>query len=220
MKQLEQNKAIILRRSGYSLGEIACQLGVSKSTVSLWSRSVKLDHSARHRLAARAVRGREMANKNKKEKRIAFTEEVMRSSKTDLSTIAHSKMLDRLLCSLLYWCEGEKSNGVICFSNSDPLLVSTFLKFFRSGFALDEKKLRICLHLHEYHSEVRQKQFWSQVTAIPLNQFFKVYKKPHTGKRKKENYPGCVSVRYYDVDVAFALNALWRLFGQSHGRVG
>ena len=86
--------------------------------------------------------------------------------------------------------------------------------------ALDEKKLRICLHLHEYHSEVRQKQFWSQVTAIPLNQFFKVYKKPHTGKRKKENYPGCVSVRYYDVDVAFALNALWRLFGQSHGRVG
>jgi transposase len=42
MKALEKNKAISLRRQGHSIKDISKELGVAKSSVSLWVRNVEL----------------------------------------------------------------------------------------------------------------------------------------------------------------------------------
>ena len=112
---------------------------------------------------------------------------------------------------MLYWCEGEKHSPAMRFTNSDPQMLNFFLKLFRSAFKIDESKLRVCLHLHEYHDQRQQKIFWSKITGIPEVQFSKIYLKPNTGLSKKEGYPGCVSLRYFDHKIALELEALSRL---------
>ena len=86
----------------------------------------------------------------------------------------------------------------VSFSNSDPQLIKYFLKIFRKSFVLEEKKFRALLHIHDYHNEKKQIQFWSKVTQIPTGQFSRSFHKKNTGKNKRVGYPGCLSVRYYN----------------------
>ncbi|PIR46774.1 MAG: hypothetical protein COV07_02220 [Candidatus Vogelbacteria bacterium CG10_big_fil_rev_8_21_14_0_10_45_14] len=53
MKIKEKNKAIELRSKGMSLGEISRKLMVSKASVSVWVRNVKLTKEQRNGLSAR-----------------------------------------------------------------------------------------------------------------------------------------------------------------------
>lgn len=94
------------------------------------------------------------------------------------------------------------------FTNSDSDLMRTFLKFFRTGFEVEESKFRVCVHIHEYHDAVTQLKYWSHITGIPHKQFIKSYMKPHTGKQVRENYQGCASVRYHDANMARQLHAI------------
>ncbi len=118
----------------------------------------------------------------------------------------------KLCASLIFWCEGSKGQTSVRFTNSDPTLIKLFLNLLRKGFMIDETKLRALIHLHEYHNELQQKAFWSDVTKIPLSQFSRSYLKPHTGKNKRANYPGCLAVYYYDSKVAKELSAIYNAF--------
>jgi len=70
------------------------------------------------------------------------------------------------------------------------------------SFTLDESKFHPCIHLYSYHSPEKQLDFWSKVTDIDKQQFIKPYLKPNTGKRIHENYQGCISLRYFNNDLA------------------
>ena len=117
-------------------------------------------------------------------------------------TVRNAKLNDshrKIICSLIYWCEGGKNDGGrVNFTNSDPQLMRYFLKIFRKSFSLSENKFRALLHIHEYHQEKKQIRFWSKVTKIPIKQFSKSFHKKNTGKNTRAGYPGCLSVRYYD----------------------
>ena len=127
----------------------------------------------------------------------------------------------KVFCALLFWCEGTKDiHSGIHFVNSDPLLIKTFLSLLRSSFNIREEKLRVCLHLHEYHSPKKQILFWSRVTGIPSSQLIKPYRKPHTAKRIRKDYPGCASVSYYDSSLAKELFILAKSILNKYGGVG
>lgn len=124
----------------------------------------------------------------------------------------------RILCAIMFWCEGETSTkSGVRFMNSDPNLMRLFVTLLRNGFDIDESKFRGLLHLHEYHDEGLQLKYWSEVTGIPINQFYKSYKKPHTGKRKREDYPGCLSLRYGDSGLAKLLTLMYSNLGKNLG---
>jgi hypothetical protein len=62
------------------------------------------------------------------------------------------------------------------------------------------KKIRAVLHLHSYQDKVEMIKFWSGVTGIEKQNFI-VYNKKNSGKNKKIDYKGCLSVRYGDVKI-------------------
>ncbi len=134
-----------------------------------------------------------------------------------LSHIPLSKDLAKLYCSLIWWCEGNKKTTSLKFTNSDTTLISNFLYLLRLGFNINESKLRALVHIHEYHNDSVQKEFWSKITKIPLSQFQRSYKKPNTGKRYRENYPGCIVIVYYDSSVAKELEAIYNVFSKQRG---
>jgi len=71
----------------------------------------------------------------------------------------------------------------------------------RECFVLDEKKFHPCIHLHSYHSPEKQLDFWSKVTDINKQQFIKPYLKQ-----------GCISLRYFNNDLARRLMAVAKAF--------
>lgn len=203
-----KDQAVHLRKRGYSLKEISAQLKISKSTASVWLSEVPLGKVAWRRLQQNRLLGQTKTIFIRKQRKEQVLQQYRHEALEDLQSIPGNRSLNRLFCSLMYWCEGAKEDKVVRFTNSDPRLVKAFLTLFRESFEIEESKFRLRLHLHEYHDESRQKAFWNAVTGIPASQFHKTYLKPHTGKNKRVDYPGCVCVIYYDARVARRLLTL------------
>lgn len=205
-------KALALRTKGYSFAEIAKKLGTAKSTASLWTRSVNLTATARSRLINRSVNGRLKSVAFFKKKSIKELHENKMLARNIIRSIKISKNLSKIVCSLLYWCEGSKSN-LVKFTSSDPILMKAFLDHLRRGFEIDERKFRALMHLHQYHDETKQRRFWQQVTNIPTKQFNRTFWKSNSGKNVHPDYPGCLAVTYLSAKVAREIGAIYNVFG-------
>lgn len=209
-----------LRSKGYSLKEISEKLKISKSTASIWLSDFQLPPLALARLEKRKLMGRVKSSETKKRKRVEQEKLLTREASSFIDSVRITKDHLRIFCAFLYWCEGTKNSSRLTFTNSDPALVKTFLTFLRSCFNIEEKRLRVVLHLHEYHFHKKQISFWSKVTKIPVSQFTKPYDKPHTGKRIKDNYQGCASVRYCDSLLVKKISILAQELLKRYGAVG
>lgn len=210
---LLKDKIIKLRKRGYSLSELNLRFGVSKGILSNWLRKVFLNKKAEQRLLTKIKKGQLVSAEKKKEKTKKEVDVYFQDSIRNVGKLKIDKNLAKIICALLYWCEGDKNfHSAVRFTNSDDKLIKTFLRLLRRSFDLNESKFRVCVHLHSYHNTEKQLKFWSQITDIPLSKFIKPYKKKNTGKRAKEGYNGCVSVRYHDVKIARQLLMVAKAF--------
>lgn len=207
-----KENAIKFRKKGYSLQEIADRYKIAKSTASLWLKNIKLDKKAQLRINNRIKIGQIKTKEIKLEKKRMLLEKFRQEAHADILQISSNKIINRLICAILFWCEGNKTMTQIKFTNSDPEMIKYFLALFRSGFTVDESKFRALVHLHEYHNETKQIDFWSKLTKIPKNQFHQSFKKPHTKKTMRENYPGCICVTYFDAKLA---KKLWSYYKEA-----
>ena len=218
----EKLRAIKLRERGYSLNEIYKKLNVAKSSASVWVRNVPLSSKARKRLLTKIKLGQLISAENKRKKTQKILDLYRNQAVREFEKIPQdSKEIYKLICALLYWCEGTKnySEGVN-FTNSDPRLIQIFLYSFRKSFDIDERKFRPCVHVHEYHNPKKQIKFWSDITNIPVNQFIKPYLKSNTRKRIKKDYPGCIGLKYHSNDIAKRLFTDGEAFLSIFGSIG
>ncbi len=189
-----------LRKSGHSFREISEQLKISKSTASLWTSGQIVSDKGKKRLIWLSTKGREKSNAMSREKKINR----IRRIAENCSVLAKKKIFSKddlkLMLSLLYWCEGGKTDRRVTFINSDNQLIKLFLRLLRKSFIINENKLKALLHLHEYHNIAEMLEYWSKITGIK-SENISVYNKKNSGKRKKEGYKGCISIRYGDSNV-------------------
>ena len=192
--------AIKLRKSGHSFREISEQLKISKSTASLWTSRQMVSNNGKKRLTKLSAKGREKSKAILREKKINRIKQISEKC-TVLAEGGSFKKNDlKLMLSLLYWCEGGKTDRRVIFINSDSNLIRSFLHLLRSSFSVKENKLKALLHLHQYHSRKEMLEYWSKITGIKQENI-SVYNKKNSGKRKKEGYKGCISIRYGDSNV-------------------
>ncbi|MDP2736383.1 MAG: hypothetical protein Q8O59_01200 [bacterium] len=193
-------RASKLRKFGYSLREISEKLKISKSTASLWMREQKISDSGKKRLENLSIKGREKSKIILQKKRINRIEKIEKECTVLSEKTSFRKDDLKLMLALLYWCEGGKTDRRVTFINSDHNLIKSFLKLLRKSFIINENKLKALLHLHEYHNRKEMLEYWTNITGIkPEN--ISVYNKKNSGKRKRDNYKGCISIRYGDSKV-------------------
>ncbi|HOX41742.1 MAG TPA: hypothetical protein PK263_06165 [bacterium] len=203
MKKVEYFKARELRQKGFSLTEISNRISVAKSTVSGWVKDIVLDDEAMSRLREKVSNGQLKSANIKRAKTQATLQKCYDDAKRTLLDYQIDHSNSRILCSLIYWCEGGKGERrIVQFTNSDPNLMQAFLSLFRSSYKLSEEKFRVCIHLHDYHNKDKQIAFWSKITKIPEQQFIKPFFKINQGKNIHPEYQGCAQIRYCDVKVA------------------
>lgn len=206
-----KSEALNLRKQGYSLGEISLALGISKSTASLWLRGVSLGDEAVTRLKMREAKGRSHAHEVQKNKSAA-EEKILRNTLIKEIEIIKSPFIARVLVSLLIWTEGTKSKqSYLTFVNSDPSMVSTYIYCLKLGFNASPDRFRALLHVHQYHDEALLKEYWSSITGIDVSQFNKSYRKANSGITIKDDYKGCISIRYYDARVAREVRMIYNV---------
>lgn len=190
-----------LRTQGLSIGQIANKVGIAKSTVYEWTKTI--DGAAKYAELGRVRWLKElqplgaMGQRRKREKRIAQLE---LTTKNAISEFEITQDVQKAILSALYWAEGTKVRGILTFANTDPKLALLFITLLRNCYTLDESKLRIRLHLHEYHDEDNIKRFWSNLLKIPIRQFTKTYLK-HRSKEKtfRRNIGGICFISYNSV---------------------
>lgn len=195
-KTTEQNQARDLRAQGWTIKEIEDELGVSRSSVSIWVRDVEVDPEVW------AERVKTRRNHGWQKRKATF--ERKRAKRVDAARVEAERVLGRmtdrdlLIAGIaLYAGEGSKRRGEVSFANSDPRMIATFLAFLRTHFVIDESRLRVHLYLHEGLDLDAAVAFWSRVTGISWTQFQKPYRaKPDPSIRTSKHPMGCPSVRY------------------------
>jgi hypothetical protein len=199
MKLREKEQAIVLRKQGFSLKEISEKVKVAKGTVSLWVKDIELTPKACIRLLARIKKGQYISARNKRKKTELREKMFEKEARKWASGIRISAQQEKLICAMIYWCEGAKGHAQgIDFTNSDPYLVKYFIDLLGRVFSVPRDKICARLHLHSYHDPEKQKKFWAKILRISEDQFRNPYLKPNSKKRIRKDYPGCINIRYYD----------------------
>lgn len=196
LKTEEKEKAIKLRRRGFSYSEILEKVPVAKSTLSLWLRDVGLSKRHKQRLTKKKLAAALKGAHAKRNYRIAITEAIKNRAKSEMGKLSKRELW--LVGTALYWAEGtkekNKSTGVK-FSNSDPRMIKLFLKWLRKVCKIASENIYCEIYLHRTAID-RQKEiqnYWIKTTNFPLSQFQKIIWKKHNLSPKRKN----VGKNYY-----------------------
>lgn len=187
-KTVEQERARELRAEAWTLADIAAELGVSKSSVSVWVRDVDFEPRPR----ARARRRGPNALQRRKQAEI---DELLDHGRRRLGALSERDLL--IAGTALYAGEGAKTDGVVKFANSDPAMIHLFCTWLRRFFEIDERRLRVSLYLHQGLDLGRAVRSWATLTGIPPEQFTKPYRAtPDPSIRQAKHPLGCPAVVY------------------------
>ncbi|XOB41097.1 MAG: helix-turn-helix domain-containing protein [Candidatus Nealsonbacteria bacterium] len=198
-------KARKLRKKGISIKEIQKTLGVSRSSVSLWVRDVRLSKSQLEKLYLNkktgALKGSIIAAMNKIRAREELTKRLIKEGIRELGDLSKR---DRFIAGVsMYFAEGEKGDKHVAFSNSDSRSIKFMMSWLREFCKIPEAKFRGSIYLHDNLDEKKAKKFWSKLTKIPLSQFTKTYivKNNPNRLRKTKNIYGVFRIRISDVNI-------------------
>lgn len=187
-KVAERARARELRAQAWTLQQIADELGVAKSSVSLWVRDVDFEPRPR----ARARRRPPNALQRRKQAEI---DEMLAAGRDRIGALSDRDLL--IAGVALYAGEGSKRDGQVNFANSDPRQVRFFCHWLRTFFNVEEPRLRVWLYLHEHLDLDAAVSFWSDVTSIPVGQFGKPYRAAADPSiRTSKHVHGCVGIAY------------------------
>lgn len=190
----ERAQARDLRAQGWTMADIAVQLGVARSSVSLWARDVPFTPDTdrtRQRKARARRRGPNVLQRRKQEE----IDRLLAEGAERIGQLSEREFL--IAGAALYAGEGSKRDGMVALANTDPRFIAFFCAWLRHFFAIEEGRLRLYLYLHEGLDMEAAIELWSQLTGIPREQFGKPYRAiPDAGIRHSKHRLGCVTVQY------------------------
>lgn len=198
-----------LRRNGWSINEISIKTAIPKTTIQGWIKGIVLTECQKKRIKLKELTGFSLArkiaaesNKNKLQKRLSAIK-----SKASYYRDLPFKQGDigKIVCSIMYLCEGGKYPATRCvmFGNSDPGIIKLFIRLLRDNFIINESKFRCRIMQRADQSSEQLLHFWSKVTGVHQESFYKNYidKRTKDKKTRKEKYKGVCVVYYFDTAI-------------------
>lgn len=212
-----KQEAISLRKIGNSIRDVEISLGIPRSTLSGWFKSVELTHRQKINLKNRhkenLIKAREKAiiwHNNQKINRIMDAE---RKADTLLLNIKSNKNIIELGLAMLYLGEGAKKSPTTSIGNSDPLILKFFLKILTNIYEIKINKIAFYLHLRSDQNPRYMKKYWSGELNVPIERFGKVSIDKRTLKTKTySHYKGVCVINCGNVAIQRKLVYIGRKF--------
>jgi hypothetical protein len=187
-KIIEKQKAIELRKKGFSYNEIRKKIPVSKSTLSLWLRSVGLAEKHMRALTERQKESQQRAVQIWHEERLLRTLRIHEMAENEIGNLSTREKW--LIGVALYWAEGskERKKGTrVQFSNSDPRMILLFREWILDHLLLQPSDIVYTLYIHENFNNIAGAiKFWADLLHINEAEI-KLYVKKHNLSPKRKN---------------------------------
>lgn len=166
-------KAIELRKQGMSYTQIKGEVGVSKSTLSIWLKEYPLSVQHLEQLKEKAQVRVERCRETKARKRLLRENEILAQARKDIGSLTDRELL---LCGLfLYWGEGSKTQlTTVSLSNTDPAAILCFKRWLRL-LGVADSEMKVCVQLYADMDVEKELTYWSEVLQLPPESFRKPY---------------------------------------------
>lgn len=177
------NKIELLKKyysSGISMDDVAKKMGITLSSVI-------------HIMKRRDIKRRP----SYETRRNKFYKSVL--SFTPKVKLSPSENILKTAGLMLYWGEGAKVNAHgVNFANSDPLMIRIFVKFLRTIYRVNEKRLRCMIYCYSNQNTDKLTMFWTSITQIPKSRFHRPYIRENGGNKHNKMKYGVLHVNYSD----------------------
>jgi len=193
----EKERAIELRKKGYSYNEILKEVKVAKSSLSLWLKDSPLTAdekiSLKKRKLGNITRGRIRAGATHRKNRLIRERGYYDEAKALFNKHGNKPLFH--IGITLYWAEGAKRNNQFLFINSDPEMILCMVEWLESFLGYSRMELRYRLYIHKPYAHENLENFWMKLLQVTDEQFTKtIYKPTSLGIKKRPNYKGCLRI--------------------------
>jgi hypothetical protein len=221
-KTIEREEAVLLRGKGKSIKNIAEILDVSKSTVSVWCRDVRLTSKQIENLHKSMVSGSYMGRMRgamiQHEKRARREKEGEAVGMKEIGKLSKRDLL--IAFTALYWGEGSKKNRRLFIINSDPEMVRFLFRVFRDIFNVEDDRFSLAVGINISHKKRDDEiiSYWAKVTGIPKSQFRKTIFVKTKNKKVYKNFSN-----YYGmlrINIAKSIDIYYKTMGLIKGLTG
>lgn len=163
----------MLRADGASFSEIARQVPVSKSTLSLWLRDIALTEEQHARLSQKTDREKfSRTMRLRREERIRALNAV-----ADAEFESMRQRTEFWFGLALYIGEGKKTVvGKIALTNCDDRVLCHTIRFFEL-IGIPKQRIRCSIQLHPGIDDAPVLAFWRERLGLDATQFTPVYRK-------------------------------------------
>lgn len=151
--------------------QIAARLGVSVSSVSLWTRDIELTPKQRHRNLVGAPRAPH--NPEHIARRVAAWQRTSRAKRRAYQLEGRAKARDgdplHMAGCMLYWAEGSKRRNSVTLANSDVHLVRLFCRFLQESLGVDAVAIAMSLNVYTNNGLAIEQieQHWLDALELP-----------------------------------------------------
>ncbi len=213
----KKEQAVKLRQFGLSYSQIQSELGISKSTLSLWLKTIALSDEAQEKINKRVnnTSRKALILRNKARSSVVMKEHGVIRKEAAKEFVLYFQDPLFIAGISLYWAEGYKKGASgsrwksIDLANSDPQMILFMVHFFKKYLGVSLEKMKIQIIAHDNIDIDASVRYWSQLTGIPSAQFIKtsVLNRERTSKnpRKHSLTHGTIHVRINDVKLFFRL---------------
>ncbi len=182
-----RQKAISLRKRGYSYSHIQSIVPVSKSTISYWLSGI--EYVPNKTTIAKITKARIASSVSKNRIKNETIINARNQAKRDIESFDRRDLF--MLGIGLYIGEGTKSYDQVRIINSDPKIVNLGIRWLKEICGLSDDNLAIRIHMYPDNNVNRVINFWSRSTGLSKNHFQKPYIDRREGKKisKKGKLP-------------------------------
>jgi len=214
-----KKRAIALRKRGKTYSEIRAALSgeLPKSTLSYWCQNISLTQKQSNRISkiitSKIKHAQRKAWKINKYRRGLYLDGLYKKN-LYLTRYLKNGAVEKIILAILYMTEGSGTRrSSLMFGNSNPKIITLFMRLLRKCYNLDEKKFRITLQGRADQNVKRLEKFWSSVTKVPLSQFYqaRIDKRTIGRPSKKTDYKGVCRVDYFSASIYNELQTVARI---------
>lgn len=169
-------QALLFRKRGFTLEEIAKICEVSKSTASKWLKNNTISNNVTKQNKKRAgvenAKRLKLINKARSSERTVRYDEAVRAAETEYKHYKNNPLFVAGL--MLYVGEGDsKHPRLIRLASSKMDVHAIFIRFVLDFLSVDKKSIKFWLLLYADHNEELCMRKWKAVTTLPYSQFYK-----------------------------------------------
>ena len=208
-----------LRKKGKTYSEIKDRLGanIPKSTLSYWCEDVRLpawyDDKIKKLNNKNLSKAQKIAWASNKNKRETFLKHVEDEALKVVSFLDKANL--KIILAALYLGEGAKWRGHsgLMLGSSDPDVILLYMELLNRCYDIRPIELKCRISYRADQNIKKLESFWSKITGVPLNNFYKTKPDPRTIGKKTQNkeYKGVCVLTCKGTDIQLELEQIVKI---------